>query len=136
MTDKKVTTELSGYKIYSQYILVGAAIGLYYGLFSRAAQSEPDYAMAVILAVLAGALTTAVRDWKKKKAFMTVILDFVKITAMFLIFLLALQLRPVLEDLGGQVLVIITMTSIGTIMGLLIGVRKRPVQQLAKQGKI
>ncbi len=50
--NKKTVNEIKGYRVYSQYILAGAAIGLYYGIFYRGAQSPPDYGMAVILSVL------------------------------------------------------------------------------------
>ncbi len=126
--DKKAASEPIGYRIYSQYVLVGAAIGLYYGVFYRNTQSSPDYVMAVILAVLAGALTTAVRSWKKKKPIGTIVLDFIKITAMFLAFLLALQLKSVIEGIGGRILVIIFMTSVGILFGLIMGARRKPVR--------
>ena len=125
--DKKSAKEPTGYRIYSQYILVGAAIGLYYGIFHRSTQYSPDYVTVVILAVLAGVLTTAVRNWKKKKPFGTITLDFIKITAMFLAFLLALQLKSVIEGIGGRISVIIFMTSIGILFGLIMGVRRKPV---------
>jgi len=129
MTKDKITgKEPKGYRIYSQYVLVGAAIGLYYGLFYRPTQSSPDYGMAVFLAVLAGALTTAVRNWKKKNPFGMIALDFIKITAMFLAFLLALQLKPVIESYGGRILVAIFMMSVGIIFGLVMGVRRKPAQ--------
>lgn len=122
----KASKQPTGYRIYSQYVLVGAAIGLYYGIFSRSTQAAPDFSVAVLLAVLAGALTTVVRNWKKKRTFGEIALDFIKITAMFLVFLLALQLRSVLEAYGGRVLVIIFMTSIGILFGLVMGVRRKP----------
>lgn len=126
--DSKTAKEPTGYRIYGQYVLVGAAIGLYYGAFYRSTQSSPDYVMAVILAVLAGVLTTAVRNWKKKKPFGTIALDFIKITAMFLAFLLSLQLKPVIEGFGGRILVIIFMTSVGALFGLIMGTRRRPAR--------
>ena len=133
MTKKKRNVkEIKGYRIYSQYILVGAAIGLYYGIFYKGAQSEPDYAMAVILAVLAGLLTTIVRSWKKKKSFGAIALDFLKITAMFLVFLLALQLNSAVYKIGGRALVIVFMTTLGIVLGVLIGVQKKPSQQASQ----
>jgi len=126
--DKNTAKGPTGYRIYSQYVLVGAALGLYYGAFYRSTQSSPDYVMAVILAVLAGVLTTTVRNWKKKKPFGTIALDFIKITAMFMAFLLALQLKSVIEGFGGRILVIIFMMSVGIVFGLIMGVRRRPAR--------
>lgn len=125
--DKKIEKEPSGYRIYSQYVLVGAAIGLYYGIFYRS-QSPPDYSLAVILAVFAGVLTTAVRSWKKNKPVKTIVLDFIKITATFMAFLIALQLKSVVENFGGRTAVIVFMTSVGIIFGLIMGVRRRTAQ--------
>jgi hypothetical protein len=126
--DKKTAKGPTGYRIYSQYVLVGAAIGLYYGIFNRAALTTPDYGMAVILAVLAGALTTVVRSWKKQRSFREIALDFLKITGLFMVFLLALQLRSVIEGFGGRVLVIVFMTIIGIFFGLVIGMRPKPAR--------
>jgi hypothetical protein len=127
--DKKTAKKPTRYRIYTQYILVGVGIGLYYGIFYWGTNSAPDYGMAVILSVLAGVITTAVRNWKKKKVFGAIALDFVKITATFMAFLLALQLNSVLEAIGGRTLVIVFMTILGIIFGLIIGVRRKPVRQ-------
>jgi hypothetical protein len=123
---KKTTPQPTGYRIYSQYILIGGAIGLYYGIFSRTSQAAPDFSVAILLAVLAGALTTLVRSWRKKPPFRTVAVDFIKSTAMFLVFLLALQLRAVIEAYAGRTMVIIFMTSIGVLFGLIMGISRKP----------
>jgi hypothetical protein len=121
---KKKGTPQSGYRIYAQYVLVGAAIGLYYGLFNRNTM-EPDYGMAVILSVLAGLVTTAVMSLRKRKTFRNIFFDFIKTTAMFTAFLMALQIKPVLEEIGGRILVITFMTSLGAIFGLILGSRRK-----------
>jgi hypothetical protein len=126
---KKNTVELAGYRIYSQYILAGLGIGLYYGIFSHTTQTEPDYGMAVILSVLAGALTTVIRNWKKKKTFRAYILDFLKTAGMFLAFLLALQLKPVIEGFGGRILMIVFMTVVGLAFGVVLGGVRRKTPQ-------
>ncbi len=123
---KKPVQEIKGYQVYTQYILVGAAIGLYYGLFSRTTQTSPDYVMVVILSIFAGLLTTVVRNWKKKKTFAESVLDFLKITGMFFVFLLALQIKPTIERLGGRTLAIVFMTVLGIGFGLVMGVRRKP----------
>lgn len=123
--DKRTAQQPTGYRVYSQYLLVGAAIGLYYGAFYRGTQTS-DYGMAIILAVVAGIITTAVRSWKKQRTFKEIAWDFIKITVMFAAFLLALQLKPVMDKLGGRVLVIAFTTLVGMIFGLIIGVRRKP----------
>jgi len=125
---KKTAQQPTGYRIYSQYILVGAALGLYYGAFYRGAQVAPDYGMAVALAVIAGVFTTLVRNWKKKKTLGTIALDFIKISALFLLFLLTLQLRSVIEGFGGRTAVMIFTTSVGILFGLLMGARRKSAQ--------
>jgi len=121
---KNQSTAKPGYRIYGQYILVGAALGLYYGLFNRSSM-EPDYGMAVILAVLAGMLTTVVMSLRRKKTFLTFVLDLIKTTSMFAVFLIALQIKPLLEEIGGRALVIGFMTTLGAIFGLILGSRRR-----------
>jgi hypothetical protein len=127
-TNKRSKTPIPGYRIYAQYVLAGAALGLYYGIFHRSTM-EPDYGMAVILAVLAGIITTVVMSFRKKKSFRRRVLDFLKTTAMFMAFLVALQAKPALEELGGRTLVIATMTTLGMIFGLILGVRPKPNAQ-------
>lgn len=124
--NKKTVKEPTGYRIYAQYVLVGAALGLYYGAISRTSGSTPDYGMSIVLALLAGTLTTVVRNWRKKNSFQTIALDFVKITALFLVFLLALQLRSVIESIAGRAMVAVFMTSLGALMGLIMGMRRKP----------
>lgn len=121
---KNKGTAQPGYRIYAQYVLVGAAIGLYYGLFNRNT-TEPDYGMAVILSVLAGMVTTVVTSLRKKKTFRNFLIDFLKTTAMFTAFLMALQVKPVLEEMGGRILVITFMTSLGALFGLILGIRRK-----------
>jgi lysylphosphatidylglycerol synthetase-like protein (DUF2156 family) len=121
----KPVKQPTGYRIYSQYVLVGAAVGLYYGIFYRSSQ-PPDFAMATILALVAGVLTTAVRNWKKQKTIGALAMDLIKITGMFLVFLFALQLNPVIQGIGGRTAVIVFMTLVGIIFGLVMGVTRRP----------
>lgn len=113
------------YRIYAQFVLIGAAIGLYYGLFFRAPQTEPDFGMAIILSFVASLVTVLVRSWKKGRAFKVILIDFVKILAMFMAFLVGLELRKVIFDLWGKTMVVIFTTSLGIIIGLLAAIRKK-----------
>lgn len=123
--EKTLPKNRAGYSIYLQYVLVGAALGLYYGIFHKNSTDQPDYAMAVLLSVLAGILTTAVRVWKKRKTFKVIVLDFIKIWAMFLLFLLAIESNSVVYRIGGQVAVIIFMMLVGITLGLGMAIRKK-----------
>lgn len=115
------------YRIYFQYVLVGAALGLYYGIFSKPSADNPDYGMVVLFSVLAALVTTIARNWKIKKTFKAIALDFLKIWGMFFLFLLALQLNSVIFRIGGRTAVIVFMSVIGIILGLLMAVRKKEI---------
>lgn len=122
------TSENKGYRIYFQFVLIGAAIGLYYGLFFRTPQTEPDFVMAIILSILAALVTVTVRSWKKGRTFKAIFIDFLKILVMFTAFLVGLELRKVIYDLWGRTVVVIFTTSLGIIIGLLAAIRKKDVQ--------
>ena len=112
------------YRIYAQFILIGAAIGLYYGLFFRTPQTEPDFVMAIILSFFAALLTVVVRSWKKGLSFKAILIDFLKILVMFMAFMVGLEMRKVIYDLWGRTVVAIFTTSLGSIIGFLAAIRK------------
>jgi len=66
MTTKKEAIQIG---MIQRYLLIGAAIGLYYGLFYRSSDVQPDYGIAIMLSVLAALITVVVRFWKKKQPF-------------------------------------------------------------------
>jgi len=115
MTDKKMILKR---KKYVQYALIGAALGLYYGIFYKPG-GDPDFGIAVVLSVFAAILTTIVRSWKKAFPIKKIIVDFVKMFAFFLIFLLSIVLRKIAYDLGGNVAVVVETTLFGVILGVL-----------------
>jgi hypothetical protein len=115
------------YRIYAQFVLIGAAIGLYYGLFFRSPQTEPDFVMAIGLSVLAALVTVIVRSWKKGHTFKAILIDFFKILVMFMAFLVGLELRKVIYDLWGKTVVVIFTTGLGIIIGLVAAIRKKEV---------
>ena len=102
-----------------QYALVGAALGLYYGIFYKPG-GDPDIGMAFILSAMAALMTVLVRSVGKGFPFKKVVLDFLKIFGVFLLFMLSLTLRKPAFDVGGQTLVIIETTLTGIVMGLLL----------------
>lgn len=122
-------SEKKGYRIYLQYVLMGGAIGLYYGLFYRGPQSPPDYFMAVLLSFIAAAVTVIVRFWKKKPSFSTILVDFLKIFGLFAAFLLGLELRKVIYELKGKTTVTIFTTSLGVLIGLIVALRAKPEEK-------
>ncbi len=62
MLNKKPTKEQL---LYQRYVLVGAALGLYFGIFFRPAR-EPSFIAAVVLSLMATAVTLLIRGLKKK----------------------------------------------------------------------
>ena len=113
------------YRVYVQYVLIGAAIGLYYGLFYNNAVRTPDYGIAVLLILVAAVVTVIVRSWKKKRNFREILIDFLKVLFFFLIFMLGLEARTFIAGLGGKVAVIVFTTTLGTLMGFLAALRKK-----------
>jgi len=102
-----------------QYGLVGAALGLYYGIFYKPG-GEPDVLMAILLSAFAALVTVIVRSWRKGFSFRKIVLDFLMIFTYFAVFMLSITLRKVAYDLGGQPLVIAETLIAGTGLGLLL----------------
>lgn len=115
-----------GYRIYLQYVLIGGAMGLYYGLFYRGPQSPPDYFMALLLSFIAAVVTVVVRFWKKKPDLSTILVDFLKIFGLFAAFMFGLELRKVIYEMWGKTVVTIFTTSLGVIIGLIVALRVKP----------
>ena len=113
------------YRIYTQYILIGAAFGLYYGLFYRESTREPDYLIAALLSVVAAAVTVVVRSWKKGRTFQEILLDYGKVLFFFLVFMLGLELRKWVAGIGGKTAMVIFTTTIGTVLGFFAALRKK-----------
>ncbi len=111
MTKQKVRQ--SGKTAVSQFILVGAGLGLYVGLFFRPLR-EPNFLLAVALALLAAAVMTILSLLKKDRPSLselgkTAVTTFIK----FAIILALLESRHYAYDLGGRWLV----TAFTTVMG-------------------
>ena len=114
------------YRVYVQYILIGAALGLYYGLFYKDTPREPDYVIAVLLSILAGFVTVIVRSWKKGRSFKEMLVDFLKISLVFMVFMVGIEMRKLFMDLGGKVAVSIFTTTLGSVLGFFMALRKKP----------
>ena len=108
-----------------QFVLIGVALGLYYGLFYRGPQAPPDYFMAILLSAVAALITVIVRSWKKKRPFKEIAIDFLKIFVMFSVFMISLELRKVIFERWGKTAVIIFTTSVGIVVGLALAIRKK-----------
>ena len=122
------------YRVYLQYVLVGAAIGLYYGLFTIP-DSPPDFVMALLLSFLAALVTVVIRSWKKGRTLSVILVDFAKIFGIFAAFMVGLELRKVIFDLWGKVMVAVFTTSLGVLIGLVVAVRRKDDQPEENQKK-
>ncbi len=112
------------YRVYTQYILIGAAIGLYYGLFFRETTRELDFAMSIYISIVATLITVVVRSWKKNRKFSEIAIDFVKVLFFFLVIMLGLEMRNLIFKTGGKTMVIVFTTVIGTILGFVASLKK------------
>ena len=127
MTKQKYPVkEQVGYRIYFQYILLGAALGVYYGISYQNPQRPPDFFTVVLLSTLAAIVTTLIRSWKKGKKFVAIVLDFLRIWIMFLLYLGSLEMRQIVDKSGGKLAVIIFMTIAGMLSGLIFAVQRKP----------
>ena len=108
-----------------RYVLIGAALGLYYGLFYKPSNTPPDYGIAIVLSILAAVLTVAVRFWKKKAPLPQLLKSFLETFLFYLVLLLTLAVRQVAEQAGGKVAVTLVTTLVGMGMGYFLAIRKK-----------
>ena len=118
--------EKTTYRIYMQYVLIGAAIGLYYGLFYRPTNTAPDFFMAILLSVAASVVTVVIRSWKKGRHFSELLIDFLKILSMFSAFMVGLEMRKVIYNQWGKTVVIVFTTTLGILIGFIAAIRRKP----------
>lgn len=108
-----------------RYVLIGAGIGLYYGLFYQPSGTDPDYGIAIILSLLAAAVTVAIRFWKKKPTFALLIRSYLETFLFYAVLLLTLAVRHLAQQLGGKLGVTLVTTLVGMGMGYVMAVRKK-----------
>ncbi|WP_420642099.1 hypothetical protein [Candidatus Leptofilum sp.] len=104
-------------KLLQQYVLVGGGLGLYFGWFFRPVR-EPNFAVAVALALLATAVLTTISLLKKNRPPVgelgrTAVITFFK----FGVILALLEVRHYVYDFGGRWLVMLFTTVLGAIGG-------------------
>lgn len=110
-----------------RYVFIGAALGLYYGIFYKPTGSDPDYGIAVVLSILAALVTVLIRFWNKRPAFAVVLKAYVETLIFFSVFLLTLAARTFIVETGGRSALAIFTTVVGCFMGYLMATRKLPV---------
>jgi len=122
MTTKKEAIQIG---MIQRYLLIGAAIGLYYGLFYRSSDVQPDYGIAIMLSVLAALITVVVRFWKKKQPFPVILKYFFEMLLLFSVFLLTLAIRQLADQIGGRFAVVLVTTLSGIGLGYFMATRKK-----------
>lgn len=108
-----------------RYVLIGAAIGLYYGIFYKPSGAEPDYGIAIILSILAALITVIVRFWKKKQSFSIILKNYFETLLFYSVFLLTLAVRQLADQIGGRIAVMLITTLTGICMGYFMATRKK-----------
>lgn len=112
-----------------RFVFIGAALGLYYGIFYRTSETAPDYGIAILLSVLATLVTVAIRFWGKKLPLSTVIKSFILTFLFYAAFLLVLAARKWAEQLGGRAAVTVLTTLTGIGLAYALATNKTPVRQ-------
>ncbi len=128
MENKKVVSgQKQPYRLYAQYLLIGAALGAYYGIFYQNPERSLDFSPVVLLSLLSAVVVTIFQVWKKGFSAKEKFLIFVKSFVMFFLFLAMLEARPLFEAWGGKGLVIAFTTLCGATIGFLMGLKKKPM---------
>lgn len=108
-----------------RYVLVGAALGVYYGLFYRPSDAAPDYGTAIILAILAALVTVIIRFWKKGQPFPIIAKSFFWTFVFYAVILLTLAVRKLAEQVAGRVGLTVATTLIGIALGYVLATRRQ-----------
>jgi hypothetical protein len=113
-----MTNKMTKNQLYTRYALTGGALGLYFGLFFRPAR-QPNLWFVLLLAGLVTVVTVVINAWRKRPFSITHLLKTALSTFLkAFIFLILLELRHPLYDMGGKSAVTIFMTLMGALAGL------------------
>lgn len=123
-TQKSARNSAVSIGMMQRYIFIGAALGLYYGIFYKPSGTDPDYGIAILLSIIAALITVVIRSWKKKRPFSVIARDYLVMLVLYSVFLLMLAARHQVEQIGGRVAVAIFTTLTGICMGYLMATWK------------
>lgn len=128
MKEKKIARDQAAREIgrKQRYVLIGAALGLYYGIFYRPSDTAPDYGIAILLSIVAALVTVAIRFWGKKQPFGTIAKSFVGTFLFYAVFLLMLAARKLAEQMGGRAAVTVLTTVTGICLAYVLAARRGP----------
>ena len=125
--ESKNQVKKQAYRLYAQFVLVGAALGAYYGIFYKNPERAVDFGPVIILSLLSAVVVTVIQIWKKGYPAKEKLVIFLKSFGMFFLFLAMLEARPIFEAWGGKGLVIAFTTLMGTSVGFILGLKKKPL---------
>lgn len=113
------------YRLNLQHVLIGAALGLYYGITYKGSVLEPSYVYVLIWSMVAGLFTVIIKSIRTKPSFKVMLIDFLKMSLMFAIFLVGLEFRKQVDIWGGKTAVIAYTTALGGFVGFLLGLQNK-----------
>lgn len=117
MTTKAAMNSKGGATIW-RYVLTGAGLGLYFGLFFRPLR-EPSLLLAVLLSVLAAVVTVAFQMVRERRGPDRALVGRFFLTwGAFALGLAVLELRHVAYDVGGKAAVTVMTTAAGMLAGV------------------
>lgn len=104
--------------LWQRYLLTGAALGLYFGLFFRPLR-EPSLVLAVELGLLAALVTTLLPLFRgQRPSFVTFLKTLAGHFLKYTLLLAVLELRHPVYDWGGRTAVSVMTTLMGALGGL------------------
>jgi hypothetical protein len=124
MSEKRSAYEIGAMQ---RSILVGAGIGLYYGIFYKPSSVDPDYGIAIVLSIFAALITVVVRFWNKKQPFSAIIKNYFEMLLLYSVFLLSLAARNLADQIGGRYGVVVFTTLTGICLGYFMATLKKIV---------
>lgn len=118
MVNKKPTRKQL---LYQKYVLIGAGLGLYFGIFFRPVR-EPSFAVALLLGVVATVVTVIVNTIQNKK--LPTLRKSLLFLVQYILLMVAFEARHVAFDLGGKAAAIVLSTCTGVIIALVMAYNK------------
>lgn len=119
MQKRKAADKTDATNLVRRYVLTGAALGLYFGLFFRPVR-EPSLLLVVGLSLLAAAATVGLRLVRgERPSFGRLLKDFAFTWGKFALVLAIFEGRHLAHDFGGRMAVTLMTTALGALTGWL-----------------
>jgi hypothetical protein len=102
---------------WQRYILVGAAIGLYFGFFFRPLRDAPSLGMVLGLSLLAALVTVGLKAYRERPSFPTLLRRFGISWLQFIVIVATLEGRHLAYETGGRTAVVLLTGMMGALLG-------------------